>query len=620
MKKLLGVLLTLLCLLPLAAAADEVEVTWLSGKNKLNAEALRDGSDETQSNLSAKKEVLLTCTLPEDTAIQSLYARMDSVPASVELQVLNSKKKWETVAQAETVTSECLLTCAEPVTGRLRLRMTYARNTITPLKELRLFTEAAPESVRRWEVVSQCDLLLLLDDLGDLDVQQVKAWEDSGCSVLVAAMSVAGSPLESLDELWGAGVRTAPTLGGYGKMGKTAKDTLNSWGKIKTPATIASWLRRYDPLVAVNAGEVTALALDTAVTDAANPKYEVENASKNGIWRVPARTDDAGEALSLLETLPQKDREQLLRELCRDYFKEAYHADPALIPYPERDADGYLTEGEFLHEDEKNGLWAYLSPTVQVEIRRYEKDRKPYQRYFVAEVRFKPESEQLKQYTWTEATRSGQTIYPPTLAQSNKLVIGINSDYYIYRKQRELPIGNVIRNGEILYSLPENKSLNWPILDTIALHDDGSMSVYGVHEVTAEELLAQGDVHDALSFGPYGIRDGKLRLYHGKSSTAGEPRTSIGMVAPGHYYLVACEGRLDKQADGMGSNETSMLLYSLGCQEGFLLDGGNTSVMVFMGTQLNHNGGNKYPRNQHELFGVGTSDLVHTDWLDGRPK
>ena len=184
-------------------------------------------------------------------------------------------------------------------------------------------------------------------------------------------------------------------------------------------------------------------------------------------------------------------------------------------------------------------------------------------------------------------------------------------------------MGNIIRNYEVLYNMDMKKNPGFPPLDTLALHDDGSISVYGAKEITADELAARGDVHDALSFGPYMARDGVLRVYSGKNAALQEPRCAIGMVEPGHYFIVDCEGRVPKGPKGMTTNQIGMLLYANGSNESFLLDGGSTSVMIFMGEKLNRTGKDTSvgsPRNQHELFGIGHSELVHTDWFDGKPK
>ncbi len=334
----------------------------------------------------------------------------------------------------------------------------------------------------------------------------------------------------------------------------------------------------------------------------------------------------------MMPALPALADVTVVRPDYLDCMPTATFADPALIPYPEnRGEDGYLPEGEFLYEDAENGLWAYLSATVQVEIIRF-RQRDPAQQFFVTDVRFKPEAEQLKQHTYVNATMREQLIYPQTLAQTSKMVLAINSDFYLYRKQNKQVLGNIIRDGKVISNLDRKRGDSFPNLDTMALHDDGRMTVYSANEVTADEILAQGDVHDALSFGPWLIRDGELRNYKGKNYDHKEPRTAIGMVEPGHYVILTVEAGCDgkKVGDGITAKgftvtEVGRVLYAYGCEQGFMLDGGSTAVLIFMGEKLNRTGNMSTgklstPRNQHELFGVGTSELVHTDWYNGKPK
>lgn len=313
-------------------------------------------------------------------------------------------------------------------------------------------------------------------------------------------------------------------------------------------------------------------------------------------------------------------------------FATAVSGDPATIPYPaNRDENGYLTEGEFLHEDAENGLWAYLSPTLQVEIVRFTQADAG-QRWFVADVRFNPEKEQLGQYIDIQSSMKNHMHYGATIAQMNKLVVAINSDFYYYRVDRKQVVGNVIRNGKVLYNLNRERGDSFPNLDTMALHNDGRMTVYSANDVTADELLAQGDVHDALSFGPWLIKDGEVRDYKGKNYNKIAPRSAIGMVEPGHYILLVVEAGLDgkKTGDGITAKgftlpQVANMLYAYGCEQAFNMDGGNTSQLVFMGEKLNRTGNmdtgkTASPRTVNELFGLGTSDLCHTDWLNGKPK
>ena len=319
-----------------------------------------------------------------------------------------------------------------------------------------------------------------------------------------------------------------------------------------------------------------------------------------------------------------------IRAWSGEQFASALHSDPAEIPYPEnRLEDGYLPEGEFVHEDPEKGLWAYLSPSLQVEIVKYEMPEVPHT-WFEAHVTFKPEEEIFTQHLYVNASFKDQQIYPETLAQTSRLVFAVNGDYYPNRASQKWPVGNIIRQGQALYNYTKG-SLKFPNLDTLAIRNDGSFQVYDSTEITADELLAQAEpgdpsfVHDALAFGPYLVRDGEIRLYEGGSADVFEPRCAYGMIAPGELFFVMVEGKIPKKSDlkgeqGMNLWQLAQLMYARGCVQAMNVDGGSTAVMIFMGTKLNRTGKGSSlgkARNQHELFGIGESDQVHTDKVNG---
>ena len=625
MKKLLILLAACMLLISSAALADELFPAWKAGDStKVKAGVLTDGSDETKQSVASAKSSNFTCTLGEGESVRAAYVRMNSVPAQVELQYLNKSKKWETVATAVNPGTECILVSDFALTGRLRVLVTFENPRPTHLTELRVFTDAAdvPAELHAWQPYAQADVLITVDNVAALDLASLTEWVGLGRSVAAASLTVPADPLAATDALWEAGLRTTPLFGGYAETTRTAKNALQNWGEKKVAAVVSSWLRGVKPMLLVDGGEVTAMVMDAAAKNAMNPDYELEDAAVNGLWVVPESITAQDAVASSIMMLPERD-DSLLRNVCAAPFKDAVSSDAATIPYPaNRDTEGYLTEGEFVHEDIEKGLWAYLSPTLQVEIVQYDMEN-PCQRYFVAEVKFKPEYETFKQHTWVNATFKGQQIYPQTLAQSSRLVLAVNGDYYPYRIEQKYTVGNILRDYKVLHNMDMKKNPGFPPLDTLALHDDGSISVYGAKEITADKLAARGDVHDALSFGPYMARNGILRVYNGKNASLQEPRCAIGMVEPGHYIIVDCEGRVPNGPKGMSINQIGMLLYSKGCNESFLLDGGSTSVLIFMGEKLNRTGKDTSigsPRNQHELFGIGFSELVHTEWINGKPK
>ena len=327
-------------------------------------------------------------------------------------------------------------------------------------------------------------------------------------------------------------------------------------------------------------------------------------------------------------------------------YASATFTDPSAIPYPDnRDENGYLTEGEFVHEDDEAGLWAYLSPTLQVQIVRYEGNWDKFnQRWFIAEVKFDPSKEMFDRHTWyvedvtgmgflgklqrngvTRGDIKDQAIWPKTLAQADRMVLAVNGDFYLGRASKNQATGNILRQGKVLYDVNPKKKLSFPNLDSAAFFSDGSIKVFDHLETTATEQLQAG-ARNMVSFGPWLIRDGVARELEGDYVMQREPRLAIGMVEPGHFIIVDCEGRVPSNrgngARGLNLIELRDLLYYNGVQQAINMDGGNTSVLIFMGEKLNLTGLNDIvgsPRNQNELFGVGKSELVRTDWVNGKP-
>lgn len=113
------------------------------------------------------------------------------------------------------------------------------------------------------------------------------------------------------------------------------------------------------------------------------------------------------------------------------------------------------------------------------------------------------------------------------------------------------------------------------------LYRDGSMKVYRPEELDAERLVADG-AWQSWVFGPGLLDAGKARTsfltwdYIRQS----HPRSAIGYVEPGHYYLLAVDGREPGHSRGMLLSEMARLFEKLGCQTAYNLDGGSCSFMT----------------------------------------
>ncbi len=613
MKKLIC-LLSVLLFLPLSApslaeeTAREITVEIHTANDKeTDAEPLRDGSDETGLVLKKAKQGSVIVILPEDQSCAMMWIRLSAAPAKAELQTMNEKKKWTTQTLLEDPGVQFSVDTLG-LSGKVRVLLSFSAATACTVQELRCLTSGTlPDYVHTWQSVGDMDILLAAETLEGVDTALLSGLIGDGHSVAVAALSCE-SPQSAWDALWEAGLRTAPILAANPK---------------KPEASLASWIRRTRPLL-LAADEALAGSMTTAILNASDPGWNPEDAAENSIWAVPASCAFA-EAAEKAKSLPERN-DDAIKAGCINKFAGAQHADPAEIPYPAaRLADGYLPEGEdeFIYDDPEKGLWAYLSQSLQVEIVKYTMPEVPHT-WFEASVIFKPEKETFTQHVYVNATFEGQQIFPETLAQTSQLVFAVNGDYHPSRADKKWPVGNIIRRGEVLYNYDGSRSLKFPNLDTLAIRDDGSFSVYSGEEISATELLAQGDVHDALAFGPYLVRDGKLRIYNGNCAEVPEPRCAYGMVEPGHLFFVMVEGKMPKKGEqGFTLWDLAELMYARGCTQAMNVDGGSTAVMLFMGRKLNRTGKATSigsPRNQHELFGIGRSDQVYTDMADGKKK
>ena len=280
--------------------------------------------------------------------------------------------------------------------------------------------------------------------------------------------------------------------------------------------------------------------------------------------------------------------------------------------FPELNEQGFLDSGEFLYENDKEGLWRYASETLWVEIHRIIQ-AKPARTWYEAEIRCAegadvPHMIPLDPENWMRARD-----YPYKLTRTTQTVIAISADYAWHRYINKNRVGILLRDGKIYSEKTRKKGAKqFPNLDNLALFPDGDMQVFDSDEKTAQEYVEMG-ARDVLSFGPWLIRDGELNeaglKQYGKSSAE---RVAVGMVEKGHYWFMMLEGRI-KRSRGDGITFLTEKLQEKECRVAFNLDGGQTACIVFMGHQLCKMDDKPHhlsSRRTAEVLGVGTSTLV----------
>lgn len=294
---------------------------------------------------------------------------------------------------------------------------------------------------------------------------------------------------------------------------------------------------------------------------------------------------------------------------------------PAYMAHmPALNAKGFLDEGEYIYSSEDEGLWIYVSQTSKVIIQRKYDATQPLT-WFEADLYGDLDAGEILRTVQNDPEKMGKVRVDATeTAKKHNVVFAMNTDYYTYRVavNNNRHTGIVIRDGRILYDDPytEKQVTNsmFPNLDMLAFMPDGSLKVYHSWEKTAQEFIDEG-VQTVYSFGPYLLLDGKVSERAYANNENKNPRCAIGMVEPGHYVAIMCEGRLKRSA-GVTISYLAKMMRAKGCQVAFNMDGGQTAVMVFMGKQLNqigaYDGGKTNSRPTSEVLGFGTSEQVGT--------
>ena len=151
--------------------------------------------------------------------------------------------------------------------------------------------------------------------------------------------------------------------------------------------------------------------------------------------------------------------------------------------------------------------------------------------------------------------------------------------------------GLVFHNGKQFKNVNNSANMKKNRYGVFILYKDGTMKTFDTRteKLNFKKEVEAGAVH-AWQFGPILIRDGEIPEQFSTKGTR-HPRIMVGYYEPGHYVVVAVDGRNKKKAIGMNDYEMAQLMKELGCQEAMNFDGGTSAMMVFMGTCISNPSG-----------------------------
>ncbi len=227
------------------------------------------------------------------------------------------------------------------------------------------------------------------------------------------------------------------------------------------------------------------------------------------------------------------------------------------------------------HDTGANADWSYQSDELRIAIKQCE-DEDLQIVYYVADVWIR-NINTLRMGFGHGKFNSGREE-PEAFAARENAVLAINGT---------MNSGLVLHNGQKKTKGVEDSKISFRSGITI-IYKDGSVKTINRAKSQSFNLNSEnkrnGGVWQAFQFGPVLVQNGEAVT--GLKKNERHPRTIFGYVEPGHYILVAVDGRT-KKSIGITEADMAELMQSLGCQEAMNLDGGNSASMVFMGQTIN---------------------------------
>lgn len=311
MKKIIAVLLGLLCLLMAAAAIAEPaeDITALcsfrAGSGRDTLPQCYDRRYKTHWQSLGGKAAYLQVTLPEGQSASGVMTKWFDAHHGWQVQVEDEDGEWVTYAQSEGLYYSEYLPLPQDAAS-FRITTVKGRNSTLSLCEVYVYGMGElPAQVQQWQPsADKADLLLIVahpdDEVLWFGGTLPHYAGEYGMKVQVAMMTP-NAPyrrLELLDCLWTCGVRQYPVWGSFNDTYTSKlKEMYKRWGDYKVNRHIVEWIRRFRPDVLIThdldgeyghaAHKVCADATLNCLALAADETKYRDSAKAYGVWEVP---------------------------------------------------------------------------------------------------------------------------------------------------------------------------------------------------------------------------------------------------------------------------------------------------------------------------------------------
>ena len=226
------------------------------------------------------------------------------------------------------------------------------------------------------------------------------------------------------------------------------------------------------------------------------------------------------------------------------------------------------------------GNTTYADPTIAVKVQYgvFDRGAETGCEYWVASIKIAHPS-QLRT-TAANGFQSEMTMKGTAMAKRVNAVLAINGDYFYFTHH-----GYILRQGQLfLDDLRGDR-------DVLLIDEDGDFHIVR-NPFTGQvgQTINGKRVVQAFFFGPVLVQDGKMvrdmDLRYDMRAEERRQRMCIAQVGPLEYKCICC-GPPARGNSGMNLTEFAQLVYSLGVQTAYNLDGGDSTMLIFNGQKIN---------------------------------
>lgn len=255
---------------------------------------------------------------------------------------------------------------------------------------------------------------------------------------------------------------------------------------------------------------------------------------------------------------------------------------PGADPKPE----GYISDNEYKDE----------SLHIRIETGRIHETE-----YWIARVSLRDPS-QLRTIS-ANGYQSQRTISSLAMATRAKAVLATNSDYFSFFDD-----GFLIRQGSLYRNLPNAKR------DVLLIDKKGDFHILLKADAVSVAPYLTGDIANSFNFGPALVIDGQVVtkfVDENNAALQGRQRMCLAQVQKGklEYLCIACAGP-KKENSGMTLEQFAAFVHSLGVDNAYNMDGGNSTQLIFR---------NDYVNKIHQSTMRPLSDIIYFASTAGLP-